>query len=70
MAINIKWKEVFKFLSGAAFVGTLVNFYLWLHDISLPFFGYTITPPVLGIRAMVGAVLFVVFFYFGYVKKS
>ncbi len=66
---RINWKEVFKFLSGAAFVGTGVNFYLWLHDISLPFFGYTLTPQILLIRAMVGSVLFVVFFYFGYLKK-
>jgi hypothetical protein len=41
---KIKWREVFKFLSGAALAGSLANFYLWLSGISVPFLGYTMTP--------------------------
>jgi hypothetical protein len=48
---RIKWREVFKFLSG------------------VPFLGYTISPELLGARAVAQFVLFVVFFYFGYLKK-
>jgi hypothetical protein len=66
---KIKWREVFKFLSGAALAGSFVNVYLWLSGVSVPFLGYTITPRLLGARAMVQFVLFVVFLYFGYVRK-
>jgi hypothetical protein len=66
---KIKWREVFKFLSGAALAGSLANFYLWLSGISVPFLGYTITPPLLGARAAVQFVLFVVFLYFGWLRK-
>jgi len=66
---RIKWREVFKFLSGAAFAGSLANFYLYLYHIPVPFLGYTISPELLGARAALQFVLFVVFFYFGYLKK-
>ena len=66
---KIKWREVFKFLSGAALAGSLANFYLWLSGISVPFLGYTITPRLLGARAVVQFVLFVVFLYFGWARK-
>ena len=67
--MRIKWREVFKFLSGAALAGSFANCYLWLSGISVPFLGYTITPRLLGARAAAQFVLFVVFFYFGYMKK-
>lgn len=67
--MKIKWREVFKFLSGAAFVGSITNVYLYLNNISVPFLGYTITPEFLGFRALVGFVLFLLFFYFGFLKK-
>ena len=66
---KIKWREVFKFLSGAALAGSLANFYLWLSGVSVPFLGYTITPWLLGARAVVQFVLFVVFLYFGWLRK-
>ena len=67
--MKINWKEVFKFLSGAAFVASAANLYLYLNNISVPFLGYTITPELLGLRSLVGFVLFFVFFYYGYLKK-
>jgi hypothetical protein len=64
--VKIAWREVFKFLSGAALAGSVANLYLSLAGISVPFMGYTITPGLLGLRAAVQFVLFVVFFYFGW----
>jgi len=68
--MKINCKEVFKFLSGAAFVGAGTNLYLSLNNISLPFLGYTFSPQFLGLRGLVGSILFLVFFYFGYLKKK
>ncbi len=68
--MRINWREVFKFFSGAAFAGTMANGYLFLYDISVPvpLFGFTISPRLFGVRAVVSVVLCGVFFYFGYVK--
>ncbi len=68
--MKINWSEVFKFLSGAAFVGAATSLYLYLNNISVPFLGYTISPELLRIRALVGFVLLLIFFYFGYLKKK
>lgn len=67
--MKINWREVFKFLSGATFVGTLANLYLALNDISVPVLGYVLTPQLLGWRSLVSFVLFLVFFYYGYVRR-
>jgi hypothetical protein len=62
--MKIQWREVFKFLSGAAFAGSLAHSYLWLTGISVPFFGYTIAPNLVG--SILQFVLCVVFVYFGW----
>jgi hypothetical protein len=67
--MKIAWREVFKFLAGAALAGSLANFYLWLAGVAVPFFGYTITPQLLGVRAVLQFILFVVFFYFGWLQR-
>jgi hypothetical protein len=67
---KIRWREVFKFLSGAALAGSFANFYLWLAGISVPFLGYTISPRLLGLRAALQFVLFVVFLYFGWLRET
>jgi len=68
--MKINWPEVFKFFSGAAFAGTIANGYLFLYDISVPFpfLGFTISPRLFGVRAVVSVVLCGVFFYLGYLK--
>jgi hypothetical protein len=66
---TMNWRDVFKFLSGAAFAGSLVNFYLWFTGVSVPFLGYTITPTLLGIRSVVSFLAFIAFFYFGWLRK-
>ena len=67
--MKINWREVSKFLSGVAFAGLIVNFLLWLTGIPVPFLGYTISPNQLGARAVLQFVLFIVFFYFGWLRK-
>ncbi len=67
--MRINWREVFKFFSGAACVGTIANAILFQQDISMTFWGFTISPQLFGLRAVISLVLFVVFFYFGYLRK-
>jgi hypothetical protein len=69
--VTINWKEVCKFLSGAFFVSAGVLFYLYLAGTAVPVLGahLEVTPTVNVVRAAVHAVLFVVFFYFGYIRK-
>lgn len=67
-----RWRDVFKFLSGASFVTSGASFYFyWFHvAVPFPFFGLTEVPPgVLGVRAVVQLVLFLIFFYLGFVRK-
>ena len=68
--MRINWRDVFKFLSGAAFVGAIANAMLFQQDLSMTFWGFTISPQLFGLRAVISLVLFAVFFYFGYLKKS
>jgi hypothetical protein len=71
IGLTINWKEVCKFLSGAFFVSTGVLFYLYLAGSPVPMLGahLAVTPTVNGVRAAVHAVLFVVVFSFGYIRK-
>ncbi len=68
--MKINWKEVFKFLSGAFFVGSIANWYLAYRQIGIPFFGWEISPGLLGIRGCIQFVLFLLTFYFGFLRKS
>jgi hypothetical protein len=61
--MRINWREVFKFLSGATFLGTIANLYLAVNDVFVPVFGYTMTPELLGWRSLVSFILFLLFFY-------
>jgi hypothetical protein len=62
-------REVFKFLAGAAFAGSIANFYLWSVDASLPFLSYTLTSGLFGIRGVVSLVFCILFFYLGWLRK-
>src|SRR5262249_61620880 len=68
--MKIPWKEVCKFLAGAFFVSSGVLFYLYLTGVSVPFFGYMIPPIVHGMRAIVHFLLFLTFFYLGFIRKE
>ena len=71
VGVTFNWKEVCKFLSGAFFVSTGVLFYLYLAGSPVPVVGahLAVTPTVNAVRAAIHAVLFVVFFYLGYIRK-
>jgi len=69
MLMKIPWKEVCKFLAGAFFVSAGVLFYLHITDVSVPLLGFTVTPEINGMRSIVHFVLFLTFFYLGFIRK-
>lgn len=69
--MNINLKEVCKFLAGAFFVSAGTLFYLYLTRTPVPLLGTQIVlePEVHGIRASIHAILFLVAFYIGFIRK-
>jgi len=73
--VAIEYREVRKFLAGAAFVSSGTCWYLWVTDVSLPivlpYLGTVSveTPEISGQRAIVHFILFLLCFYFGFVSK-
>lgn len=63
--------EVRKFLTGAFFVSSGVLLYLSLAKVSVPILGTVLvqTPEMAGTRSAVHFVLFLLCFYFGFIKK-
>ena len=72
-SLYLAWRnrEVRKFLAGAFFVSSGILFYLYLADVSVPLLGtsFVETPPISGGRAIVHCILFLLCFYFGFVRK-
>jgi hypothetical protein len=68
---RIPWQDVFKFLAGAFFVNAGILFYLYLAGVSVPLLGtnFVFTPEISGVRSIIHAVLFVIFFYFGFIRR-
>jgi hypothetical protein len=68
---RIPWQDVCKFLAGAFFVNAGILFYLYLVHVSVPILGTNIvqTPEISGARSIVHAVLFLTFFYLGFIRK-
>jgi hypothetical protein len=60
-----------KFLEGAFFVSSGILFYLYLADVSVPLLGtgFVETPKIGGGRSVVHFILFLLCFYFGFVRK-
>ncbi len=69
LIMKINWKDVLKFLSGAFFVTAGANWYLSWYHISVPFFGLTMTSELLALRGFIHFALFLISFYFGFIKK-
>jgi hypothetical protein len=66
------WSEDFrKFLAGAFFVSAGMQFYFYIANVSMPLVGTGIvqTPELSGARAIVHFILFVICFYFGFLRK-
>jgi hypothetical protein len=62
-------KEVCKFLSGAFFVSAGVNWWMYFNDMQASLFGMILTPKFLGIRGFIHFGLFLITFFFGFIKK-
>ena len=60
-----------KFLAGAFFVSSGIYFYLYLADVSVPLLGtgFVQTPQISGGRSVIHFILFLLCFYFGFVRK-
>jgi hypothetical protein len=72
--MRINWREVFKFLSGAFFVSAGTNWYFYQLGVAVPLpfnlFGYsTLSPAILGARALVHTALFLLCLYLGFIRK-
>jgi hypothetical protein len=69
---KIPWQDVFKFLAGAFFVNAGILFYLYLARVSVPLLGTNLvfTPEISGVRSIIHTVLFVIFFYLGFIRKK
>lgn len=61
---------LYKFFSGFFAAAALASWYLASYDVVIPFMGYTITPHIEAIKAVVFGVLFVLFFYLGFLKRK
>jgi hypothetical protein len=68
---KITWRDLFKFLSGAAFAAALFNFNFWRAGLSLPTaIGDTLPPSVLGTRAAILFVACLVFLVIGWRRTA
>ena len=72
-SIYFAWqsRDFRKFLAGAFFVSSGILFYLYLADVSVPLLGTSFieTPQISGGRSIVHFILFLLCFYFGFVRK-
>ena len=68
--MSINWKEVCKFLSGAFFVSAGVNAYFYFTHLAVPFLGFAISPELPGLRSAIHFVLFLICFYFGFIRTK
>jgi len=64
------WIEACKFLSGAFFVTAGASWYFACYHIAVPFLGTEMSPGFLIIRGSFHFVLFLISFYFGFIRKS
>jgi uncharacterized protein (DUF486 family) len=64
-------REFRKFLAGAFFVSSGIQFYLYLAKVSVPLLGtdLIVTPEVNGLRSIVHFILFALCVYFGFIKE-
>jgi hypothetical protein len=67
----VKHREFRKFLAGAFFVSSGIQFYLWLTNVTVPLIGTNVvqTPALSLNRSMIHFVLFLLTLYFGFNKK-
>ena len=73
-SLYLAWRnrDVRKFLAGAFFVSSGILFYLYLANVSVPLLGtdFIETPQISGDRSIVHFILFLLCFYFGFVRAA
>ena len=71
MLHRIPWQDVCKFLAGAFFVNAGVLLYLYLARVSVPLLGthFVASPELSRTRSIIHFLLFVMFFYLGFIRK-
>jgi hypothetical protein len=71
MLRKIPWQDVCKFLAGAFFMNAIILFYVYLYKGTVPVFSLSLpeTPELSGARSIFHSMLFLVFFYLGFVRK-
>lgn len=69
--LAVRYRELRKFLAGAFFVSAGMQFYFWQINLTVPLFGTNIaqTPEISLVRALIHFVLFLLCFYFGFIRK-
>ena len=72
MLSRIQWRRVFRFLACVFFVSTAFFLYLYLADVSVPSFltGISLTLEANRLRIIVHAVVSIICFYLGFVRKG
>jgi uncharacterized protein (DUF486 family) len=67
----IRSREFRKFLAGAFFVSSGIQFYLYLAGVSVPLLGTSLvqTPQLSGVRSILHFIFFVIACHFGFVRK-
>ena len=72
-SLSFAWRnrDFRKFLAGAFFASSGILFYFYLADVSVPLLGtsFVETPEISAGRSIVHFILFLLCFYFGFVKK-
>lgn len=70
--IAVRFREYRKFLAGAFFVSSGMQFYFYLAKISIPILGTNAVqlPGVSGVRGTIHFVLFLVCLYFGWFSQG
>jgi hypothetical protein len=64
------FRDVCKFLSGAFFVTAGASWYLAYYNIAVPILGLNMSPGFLKFRGFLHFGLFLLSFYFGYIRKQ
>lgn len=69
---SLRYRDVRKFLAGAFFVSSGILFYLYLAEVSVPLLGtsFVETPAISGGRSIIHFILFLVCFYFGFLRRE
>lgn len=67
----VRSREFRKFLAGAFFVSGGIQFYLYCTGVSVPLLGtsFVQTPELSGVRSIIHFILFLITFYFGFIRK-